>query len=171
MSSMSSWQAWARGCRIRWCFLAGLITLEIFADFARTAGRRGREGAASCRFRANSAHVRQSRPYSGLCFRVKVLKKIELGTCQTVKARFWPWLSCEKPLWPWPGLGFQLKDLYGLGTRKTVPARFWPLLSGESPQKPDLGTFKTVEARFWPWLSGESRYKTFSVVPSSLDRG
>ena len=34
----------------------------------------GMESDYSCRFRANMAHVRQSRPESGLDFQVKVLK-------------------------------------------------------------------------------------------------
>ena len=57
------------------------------------------------RRRANMAHVRPSRPDSGLGFQVEVAKifggvpfslsppSSDYGTCRTVKARFWPWLS------------------------------------------------------------------------------
>ena len=63
----------------------------------------------------------------------------EFGTCKTVKARFWPWLSGKSPyngpssLGSGPGRGVRS---WGCRRRRACP---------KGPK---------AKARFWPWLSG-----------------
>ena len=55
----------------------------------------------------------------------------EYGTHETVKARFWPWLSGGSPR----NLSSRSRKVSSeYGTHKTIKARFWPWLSGESPK-------------------------------------
>jgi hypothetical protein len=109
-------------------------------------------------------HARQSRPYSGFDFQVKVLENIEvvpsplgreMGRCQKIR----------RQTRPDSGLGFEAKGLVsdGFAVEDLQPIYGVPSSLGcglesfrlEADLDPEYGTYKTIKAIFWPQRPGQ----------------
>ena len=103
------------------------------------------------RCRENMAHIRQSRPDSGLDFQVKVLRSFwkaqQWGVKYVSHGASNPYSEPTKR----PSVRTQSSQRVCV---KQLTQAETPVITG--PLSREYGTYKTVKIRGWPWLSGKS---------------